>query len=113
MKAHHTPGLGIWRGIGPAPSGPCPHLLQALHVPKGGQQLALSCFVLPELLQDFAGLSGRLICCPLSLLLYPQHQLCHILLPFLPKNQKRMGLTSRGEGVSWTPMGKSRSQSQS
>lgn len=67
-------------------------------MPIGGQQLALSCFVPLELLQDVAGLSGRLIRCPQPLLLYPQHQLRHILLPFLPKNQERMGLMTRGEG---------------
>ena len=33
-----------------------PHLLQAFHVPLGGHQLTLSCFVPPEFLQDVARL---------------------------------------------------------
>ena len=76
----------------------CPHLLQGLHVPVGGQQRSLSCSVQLELLQDVAGLLGRPKWCHQPLLLYPQHQLCHILFPFLPKNQEKIGLTTRAEG---------------
>ena len=91
-------GLGVGGGGGPVPCVHCPHLLQGLHVPVGGQQRSLSCSVQLELLQKVAGLSGRPMCCHQPLLLYPQHQLCHILFPFLPKNQEKIGLTTRAEG---------------
>lgn len=76
----------------------CPgsYLLQALQVPVGGQQLTLSCFVPLEFLQDVAWLLGGLIHRHEPFLFHPQRQLCHIPLPFLPKNQERMGPGGQG-----------------
>lgn len=76
----------------------CPgsYLLQALQVPVGGQQLTLSCFVPLEFLQDVAWLLGGLIHHHEPLLFHPQRQLCHIPLPFLPKNQERTGPRDQG-----------------
>lgn len=70
----------------------------------GGQQLALSCFVLHEFPQEVAGLPGGLVHCHQPLLLRPQHQFSHILLTFLPRTRRERVSQTDGEGWAQTSM---------
>lgn len=103
-----------------APSVWHPYLLQAFHMPTGGQQLTLGHLVPPEFPKNIARSLGGLIRCHCPLLLHPQHERCHVLLPFLPETQETAGLSAQGQGlaldlsleigVSGTPWGKAGSR---